>query len=527
MTITINASQGALTVNSTELRLITQTGVVSGSTAINFVAGSEPGHVIVAGMATGTFAGAALDGDDELVIDPTGVVSGADGIGADGVRIAGAGNRVTVSGTVRASDAGIYAMSSASDLLLTVTETGSVVGGSNSDGADSGAFSAAVASSAPGTVLLNEGEIVGEFNPDNNRRIAVLNASASDGSPEGHDLGVDLDFRFVNSGSVWGEILLGAGEDIYDGRGGGFVSGLIDMGDGEDAFFGGATDESAVGGGGADTMRGGGGDDTLAGGEGADLVRGGAGDDSLEGGEGDDSIGGGAGDDSANGGSGDDVMFGADGSDSLDGEEGDDLIRGHGGDDSLAGGGGADLIQGGAGADTAKGGAGDDTERGGKGDDTLRGEDGLDKLAGGGGDDKIVGGNESDTLKGESGNDTLFGGKDRDALFGGAGDDILAGGDGDDRLVGDEGNDTLVGQDGNDRYVFAGSFGHDQINGFSGDNAEKINLKSVASITSFADLLDNHLSEVGGNAVIDDGEGNTITLLGFAAGDLDAGDFLF
>lgn len=527
MAITINASEGALTVNTTELRLITQTGVVSGSTAINFVAGSEPGHVIVAGIATGTFAGAVMDGDDELVVEATGEVSGAGGAGADGVRAAGAGNRITVSGSIDAADTGIYAMNSASDLLIMVAETGSIVGGSNGDGDDAGAFSAAVASSAPDTILVNEGAIVGEFNPDNNRRIAVLNASADDGVPDGFSLEDDLGFKFFNSGLVWGEVLLGAGEDTYNGRGGGTVSGLVDMGDGDDAFFGGGAEDHAAGGEGADTMHGGAGEDTLAGGDGADSMRGGAGDDSLDGGDGDDSIGGGKGDDAATGGSGNDVMYGADGSDSLHGEDGDDLIRGHSGEDSIAGGEGNDLIQGGSGDDMAKGGAGDDTVRGGQGEDRLGGGGGSDMVRGGGGDDKLAGGNESDTLKGEHGDDTLGGGKGRDVLFGGTGNDVISGGDGEDRLIGDEGNDTLIGQNGSDRYVFKGDFGHDQIKDFSGDNAEKINLRGVASITDFADLVSDHLSDVGGDAVIDDGEGNTITLSSFAAGDLDAGDFLF
>ncbi|MAU95182.1 MAG: hypothetical protein CMP81_04715, partial [Fulvimarina sp.] len=58
------------------------------------------------------------------------------------------------------------------------------------------------------------------------------------------------------------------------------------------------------------------------------------------------------------------------------------------------------------------------------------------------------------------------------------------------------------------------------------NDAEKIDLSAVTAITSFADLAANHLTQVGGNAVITDGF-NTITLNGVNIADLDAGDFIF
>lgn len=49
----------------------------------------------------------------------------------------------------------------------------------------------------------------------------------------------------------------------------------------------------------------------------------------------------------------------------------------------------------------------------------------------------------------------------------------------------------------------------------------------MGAIGSFADLTNHHLSDVGGNAVIDDHSGNTITLDGITSADLSADDFLF
>ncbi|MEO1151823.1 MAG: calcium-binding protein, partial [Pseudomonadota bacterium] len=71
-------------------------------------------------------------------------------------------------------------------------------------------------------------------------------------------------------------------------------------------------------------------------------------------------------------------------------------------------------------------------------------------------------------------------------------------------------------------------FGNDVITDFDQDNAfEFIDLSGVTAITDFTDLADNHLMQVGMDTVIDDGAGNTITLIGVDIADLDASDFLF
>lgn len=68
----------------------------------------------------------------------------------------------------------------------------------------------------------------------------------------------------INAGLIEGSITLGAGADLYDGRGG-LVSGMISSGDGNDTLIGGAGDDVLVGGLGRDRLDGGkgGGEDTF------------------------------------------------------------------------------------------------------------------------------------------------------------------------------------------------------------------------------------------------------------------------
>ncbi|MEO0850765.1 MAG: calcium-binding protein, partial [Pseudomonadota bacterium] len=62
----------------------------------------------------------------------------------------------------------------------------------------------------------------------------------------------------------------------------------------------------------------------------------------------------------------------------------------------------------------------------------------------------------------------------------------------------------------------------DALNGL-----EKIDLTDVTGITDFADLMTNHL-EVGTDGVVRIVvDGNSITLTGVIASDLDASDFIF
>ncbi|MGE4325403.1 MAG: calcium-binding protein, partial [Pseudodonghicola sp.] len=142
--------------------------------------------------------------------------------------------------------------------------------------------------------------------------------------------------------------------------------------------------------------------------------------------------------------------------------------------------------------------------------ENVRGSDYADKITGSNGKNLLQGGDSNDLLKGLGGNDTL------------------EGGDGNDKLDGGNGNDMLAGGAGFDRFIFSGKFGNDTISDFrTAGIKEKIDLSGVTAIKNFADLMNNHISDIGGHAVINDGAGNTIDLYGVIMDDLAKNDFLF
>lgn len=216
---------------------------------------------------------------------------------------------------------------------------------------------------------------------------------------------------------------------------------------------------------------------------------------------------------------------------------GDQTLTGGNSDDVLTGGTGNDTLTGNAGNDTLTGGVGNDTIYGNTGNDTLYGNTGADTLYGGQGVDSLYGGQDADTLFGNYGNDTIYanlgddyahGGGDDDYMHGGAGNDTLLGGLGNDTLVGGAGNDTLTGGDGADIYQFTNSSGADVIADFNAAS-DTIRLQSNINDTGVTDAASmlSRVSTVAGNAVIDLGNGNTITLTGVSASALTADDFTF
>lgn len=208
--------------------------------------------------------------------------------------------------------------------------------------------------------------------------------------------------------------------------------------------------------------------------------------------------------------------------DTLIGDKGGNHIRGLGGDDVLNGGKGKDVVRydrdakyGGTDGVTVNLKKGTATD--GFGDsDKLKN---FENVIGTESKDKIIGSGGKNIIEGDGGNDVLKGLAGKDILFGGTGKDKLDGGNG---------NDKLYGDGGADRFIFSGKFGDDTIFDFdTAGTKERIDLSSVSPIRNFRDLSNNHLSEVSGSAVIDDGNGNTITLDGVAMSDLSANDFLF
>jgi Ca2+-binding RTX toxin-like protein len=148
-------------------------------------------------------------------------------------------------------------------------------------------------------------------------------------------------------------------------------------------------------------------------------------------------------------------------------------------------------------------------------------------LLGQGGGDRLNGGPGQDRLRGGAGADTLIGGAGNDRLAGDPGDDSIVGGAGRDTLIGGAGNDTLAGGSGADVFVFAVGFGIDRIVDFQLTvPGEVIDLSGVAAIVDFDDLVANHLSQSGADAVIRAGA-NRIILTGSDVTDLQAEHFLF
>lgn len=117
------------------------------------------------------------------------------------------------------------------------------------------------------------------------------------------------------------------------------------------------------------------------------------------------------------------------------------------------------------------------------------------------------------TLTGSAGRDQVTGGALADTLIGGGAQDTLYGGAGNDLLSGGAGDDTLTGGNDADTFAFNAGDGHDTILDF-GTGADVVDLDATFGITSQA-ALDAIASDDGsGNAVLDLGNGDTITLIG-------------
>jgi len=318
---------------------------------------------------------------------------------------------------------------------------------------------------------------------------------------------------------------VGDGADTVTGRDGNdIIRGL----GGGDKLFGGDGQDVLSGNGGSDTLYGNLGADRLAGGDGDDNLYGGYQDDVLNGNSGSDVLRGSRGNDILYGGDGGDMLFGSTGNDTLKGNRGADTLKGGDGDDQVRGGYGDDVLEGNSGFDTLYGSRGDDLLYGDDGDDTLIGNGGTDTLYGNLGADRLVGGNDDDRVYGGYHDDVLEGNSGSDILRGSRGDDVLFGGTGNDVLYGGTGNDRLTGGDDADRFIFRDGFGQDEVTDFDvSDAGDRIDLSDVSGIRNFDDLKANHLDSVNGHAVIRDGNGDEILLVGVGTSELSADEFIF
>jgi len=88
------------------------------------------------------------------------------------------------------------------------------------------------------------------------------------------------------------------------------------------------------------------------------------------------------------------------------------------------------------------------------------------------------------------------------------------------------GDDHLTGSSGNDLFVFSQPIGHDTVHSFD-VSVDQIDLIGYTGFNSFADVQAHTTEDAAGNAVITLGDGQSITLNGVHAADLNAGDFVF
>ncbi|WP_371396666.1 cadherin-like domain-containing protein [Fretibacter rubidus] len=244
----------------------------------------------------------------------------------------------------------------------------------------------------------------------------------------------------------------------------------------------------------------------------------------------------GAGDDFVSTGAGGDIYVGGSGNDVVDLGDGNDTVsvrhQTEFGFDTLTGGTGTDLIDNVSGGDFAIGGlaTGSGFERVNSDGFTMMGTSGDDVfdltgvrfweltngqtiLSTGDGNDTVIASNLSGIATNGFGTSQV-------AYDLGAGDDIYF----------DSGNpdaNVIAGGTGNDTFVFNDGWGDDVITDFDAlSDFEIIDFSAVSNIDDFADLLANHMVQVGTDVVITDG-GQTLTLTDVTLTDLDANDFLF
>jgi Ca2+-binding RTX toxin-like protein len=108
-------------------------------------------------------------------------------------------------------------------------------------------------------------------------------------------------------------------------------------------------------------------------------------------------------------------------------------------------------------------------------------------------------------------------------IQGNNGANVLTGGSGNDTLYGYGGNDSLFGGAGADKFVFAHGTGQDTVGDFV-SGTDKLDLTAFG-FASYQDVI-NATHDVGGNAVIDLGNGDQVTLTGVTTAQLHSGDFV-
>lgn len=305
----------AQTLASGEIGVISQFGGIStsGTPAISLSGSTQ---LVIAGMLTtgGARAISAADGFHQISIGGSGVIANS---GSDAVAL------FDISGTNIVNDGSVTSTEDAFDLRLAAGSFGGII--LNNSGNAVGFSDGLVLGTENGTsTIVNSGilsgtggfGIAGDVGPsDTAGVIRIINSGTISGG-QGSIFATRDRVEITNSGTLLGNVTLGAANDTYDGRNG-VLQGELWLNDGDDIARGGAGDEQFFGGAGNDMLTGGGGDDVISGGSDIDLIDGGSGDDGLFGDSGNDVLRGGRGADSLFGGDGRDVMFGNENADAF------------------------------------------------------------------------------------------------------------------------------------------------------------------------------------------------------------------
>lgn len=338
---------------------------------------------------------------------------------------------------------------------------------------------------------------------------------------------------------------------------------------GNNLGFGGSFNDSLDGANGNDTLFGFVGSDGLLGGNGNDLLFGdfpGAGADFIFAGAGNDTAFGGDGQDSITGASGDDVLNGDAGNDTISGSTDDDVLNGGAGNDWLLGEQDNDTLIGGPGADTLFGGLGNDRIVVDGADAFASGGDGnfdvvviTDNVAGltslnlGNAANQnasvlgpvlqgfnavdagpasvavsVVGAvinNRGNAIIGSAFNDTITGSSDGDKLVGGGGNDSIVGGEGNDSIAMDAGNDTVSGGAGADSFFYPGGAAAGAVRIADFVPADDTTVLPAALGFATGALALAAVQQVGADAVLSFGAGQSITFVGVQVAALTAADF--
>jgi Ca2+-binding RTX toxin-like protein len=140
----------------------------------------------------------------------------------------------------------------------------------------------------------------------------------------------------------------------------------------------------------------------------------------------------------------------------------------------------------------------------------------------------VILGKGNDTFVGTGYSDSVGGGAGNDRLSAGGGDDYCYGAGGKDILIDGAGSDTLSGGNDADTFVFHGDAGRDQIVYFR-PLTDKIDLSDVSAITSFKDMIDNHvtMSDSGYRLLIKLGKDSDIDLGTLKTSELHESQFIF